>query len=157
MRQAQAATLAALEDGHKLIEVEFPTSSLQGVSGIPRFLCCKLQQTAYRIDQEADHAYKLFCSIANWMSTSYMRCWHCISLVHNNHLAASESYNLQCLVDGHAATAVGANDLASLIAGDAEGANEMTYSMGFLRQFCRSFQQNAAATRIFFPDKKVRC
>ena len=33
MRQAQAATLAALEDGHKLIEVEFPTSSLQGVSG----------------------------------------------------------------------------------------------------------------------------
>ena len=40
-------------------------------------------------------------------------------------------------------------------AGDAEGANEMTYSMGFLRQFCRSFQQNAAATRIFFPDKQV--
>lgn len=30
----------------------------------------------------------------------------------------------------------------------------MTYSMGYLRQFCRSFQQNAAATRIFFPDKK---
>ena len=45
----------------------------------------------------------------------------------------------------------------SLTAGDAEGANEMTYSMGFLRQFCRSFQQNAAATRIFFPDKQVRC
>ena len=42
-------------------------------------------------------------------------------------------------------------------AGDAEGANEMTYSMGYLRQFCRSFQQNAAATRIFFPDKKVTC
>ncbi len=39
--------------------------------------------------------------------------------------------------------------------GDAEGCNEMTYSMGYLRQFCRSFQQNAAATRIFFPDKKV--
>lgn len=33
LRQAQTATLAALEDGHKLIEVEFPTSSLQGVSG----------------------------------------------------------------------------------------------------------------------------
>ena len=33
IRQAQTATLAALEDGHKLIEVEFPTSSLQGVSG----------------------------------------------------------------------------------------------------------------------------
>lgn len=70
VRQAQAATLAALEGGHKLIEVEFPTSSLQGVSG------------------------------------------------------------------------------------DAEGANEMTYSMGFLRQFCRAFQQNAATTRIFFPDKQ---
>lgn len=41
-------------------------------------------------------------------------------------------------------------------AGDAEGANEMTYSMGFLRQFCRAFQQNAATTRIFFPDKQVR-
>ncbi|DBB02056.1 hypothetical protein WJX77_010807 [Trebouxia sp. C0004] len=70
VRQAQNATLAAIADGHKLIEVEFPTSSLQGVSG------------------------------------------------------------------------------------DAEGCNEMTYSMGYLRQFCRSFQQNAAATRIFFPDKK---
>ena len=33
LRQAQTATLAALEVGHKLIEVEFPTSSLQGVSG----------------------------------------------------------------------------------------------------------------------------
>ena len=40
--------------------------------------------------------------------------------------------------------------------GDAEGANEMTYSMGYLRQFCRPFQQNAATTRIFFPDKKVQ-
>ena len=38
MRQAQTATLAALEDGHKLVEVEFPTSSLQGVSGTPLFL-----------------------------------------------------------------------------------------------------------------------
>ena len=44
----------------------------------------------------------------------------------------------------------------SALTGDAEGANEMTYSMGYLRQFCRSFQQNAAATRIFFPGKKVR-
>jgi len=33
VRQAQNATLAAIADGHKLIEVEFPTSSLQGVSG----------------------------------------------------------------------------------------------------------------------------
>lgn len=70
LRQAQTATLSALKDGHKLIEVEFPASSLEGVSG------------------------------------------------------------------------------------DGEGQNEMTYSMGYLRQFCRSFQQDAATTRIFFPDKK---
>ncbi len=36
VRQAQSATVAALQDGHKLIEVEFPTSSLQGVSGRPQ-------------------------------------------------------------------------------------------------------------------------
>lgn len=54
---------------------------------------------------------------------------------------------------GRHATSAGA---PTCTAGDAEGANEMTYSMGFLRQFCRSFQQNAAATRIFFPDKQVR-
>lgn len=33
VRQAQTAAVQAIEDGHKLIEVEFPTSSLQGVSG----------------------------------------------------------------------------------------------------------------------------
>lgn len=38
--------------------------------------------------------------------------------------------------------------------GDAEGANEMTYSAQFLRQFLRAFQAQAAATRVFFPDKK---
>lgn len=41
-------------------------------------------------------------------------------------------------------------------AGDAEGANEMSYSMGFLRQFCRIFQDQAGSTRIFFPDDKVK-
>ena len=41
-------------------------------------------------------------------------------------------------------------------AGDAEGANEMSYSMGFLRQFCRIFQHQAGSTRIFFPDDKAR-
>lgn len=40
------------------------------------------------------------------------------------------------------------------VAGDAEGANEMTYSLGFLRQFMRIFQQQADTTRIFFPDPK---
>ena len=35
LRQAQTATLSALKDGHKLIEVEFPASSLEGVSGKP--------------------------------------------------------------------------------------------------------------------------
>ena len=33
LRQAQTATLNALKDGHKLIEVEFPPSSLEAVSG----------------------------------------------------------------------------------------------------------------------------
>ena len=42
------------------------------------------------------------------------------------------------------------------VAGDAEGANEMTYSLGYLRKFCRMFQDRAAHTRIYFPDKKVR-
>jgi hypothetical protein len=31
----------------------------------------------------------------------------------------------------------------------------MTYSLGFLRQFMRIFQQQADTTRIFFPDPKV--
>jgi hypothetical protein len=38
------------------------------------------------------------------------------------------------------------------VAGDAEGANEMTYSMQHLRRFTRIFNEKAAATRIFFPD-----
>jgi hypothetical protein len=28
-------------------------------------------------------------------------------------------------------------------------------SMQYLRQFLRAFQQQAAATRVFFPDEKV--
>jgi hypothetical protein len=40
--------------------------------------------------------------------------------------------------------------------GDGEGGNEMTYSLGYLRQFCRIFQDQAASTRIYFPDQKVR-
>ncbi|KAL4447481.1 hypothetical protein ABPG75_004700 [Micractinium tetrahymenae] len=40
------------------------------------------------------------------------------------------------------------------VAGDAEGANEMTYSQRYLRQFMRAFKEGAAATRIFFPDQK---
>lgn len=39
------------------------------------------------------------------------------------------------------------------VAGDAEGANEMTFSLQYLRQYARIFQQNAATTRIFFPDQ----
>ncbi len=46
--------------------------------------------------------------------------------------------------------------MQALPAGDAEGANEMSYSMSFLRQFCRIFQDQAGTTRIFFPDDKVR-
>ena len=70
IKQAQAATLAALANGAKLIEIEFPSASL------------------------------------------------------------------------------------SSVAGDAEGANEMTYSSQHLRQFTRAFKDSAASTRIFFPDKE---
>lgn len=37
------------------------------------------------------------------------------------------------------------------------GANEMTYSLQYLRQFMRGWQGEAAGgVRIFFPDAKVR-
>lgn len=68
IKQAQDSTLKAIDDGAKLIEVEFPTASL------------------------------------------------------------------------------------SSVAGDAEGANEMTYSLQFLRRYARAFQSKATKTRIFFPD-----
>lgn len=68
IRQAQDATLKAIADGMKLVEVEFPTASL------------------------------------------------------------------------------------SSVAGDAEGANEMTYSLQYLRKFTRAFKDRAERTRIFFPD-----
>ncbi|KAK9841778.1 hypothetical protein WJX81_002326 [Elliptochloris bilobata] len=45
------------------------------------------------------------------------------------------------------------SSLAS-VSGDGEGANEMSFSLGFLRQYLRIFQDRAAATRIFFPDDK---
>ncbi len=35
------------------------------------------------------------------------------------------------------------------------GANEMTYSLRYLRQFMRAFKEGASATRIFFPDQKA--
>ncbi|EFN59585.1 hypothetical protein CHLNCDRAFT_56449 [Chlorella variabilis] len=38
------------------------------------------------------------------------------------------------------------------VAGDAEGANEMTYSLQHLRQFMRGWKDQAGTTRIFFPD-----
>lgn len=40
------------------------------------------------------------------------------------------------------------------VAGDGEGANEMTYSAKYLRQYCRLFGDSASTTRIFFPDEK---
>lgn len=43
----------------------------------------------------------------------------------------------------------------SSVSGDAEGANEMNFSLRFLRQFLRgSLEQRAATTRVFFPDDK---
>jgi hypothetical protein len=43
------------------------------------------------------------------------------------------------------------------VAGDAEGQNEMTYSLEFLRKFLVMFQlqDSASTTRVFFPDKQV--
>ena len=38
------------------------------------------------------------------------------------------------------------------VAGDAEGANEMTFSAFLLRDFLREFEREAATTRVFFPD-----
>lgn len=32
----------------------------------------------------------------------------------------------------------------------------MTLSLQFLRQYCRIFQGDAAKTRIYFPDQKVK-
>jgi hypothetical protein len=45
----------------------------------------------------------------------------------------------------------------SSVAGDAEGQNEMTYSLEFLRKFLVMFQLEgtSATTRVFFPDKQV--
>lgn len=40
------------------------------------------------------------------------------------------------------------------VAGDDDGAAEMSASLGFLRSFCQPFQQQADTTRIFFPDAK---
>ena len=44
------------------------------------------------------------------------------------------------------------------VSGDSEGANEMTYSLEFLRRFCVLFQlsDSVSTTRVFFPDKAVR-
>lgn len=41
------------------------------------------------------------------------------------------------------------------VAGDGEGANEMTNSLRYMRQFCRIFQDRANRVRIFFPDDKA--
>lgn len=43
------------------------------------------------------------------------------------------------------------------VAGDAEGQNEMTYSLEFLRRYLVVFQlqDSAGTTRVFFPDKEV--
>ena len=46
----------------------------------------------------------------------------------------------------------------SSVSGDAEGANEMNYNMGYLRRYCRVFEilGFADGTRIFFPDQSVQ-
>lgn len=97
--QAQTATQAALADGCKLIEIEFPPTSLSSVPGVwGAGVSPRLQRG------------KRWCAELPLL-------WR---------------------------------------AGDGEGANEMTYSLQYLRKFCRSFQDQASSIRIFFPDEKVR-
>ena len=72
VRQAQNATLAAIAHGHKLIEVEFPTSSLQGVSGQDTQLLC--QFTVFL------EMYVLAPQFAQTVAlTSYTTCLDCSS------------------------------------------------------------------------------
>lgn len=47
-----------------------------------------------------------------------------------------------------------ATQFPPLLAPAGEGANEMTYSLQYMRQFLRALQQQAGSTRIFFPDEK---
>ncbi|KAH7621997.1 hypothetical protein Ndes2526B_g02822 [Nannochloris sp. 'desiccata'] len=67
----------------------------------------------------------------------------------------AQEATLAALADGHRLIEI---DFPSAglrsVAGDAEGANEMTYNMQHLRQFTRIWQEKskAATTRIFFPD-----
>lgn len=44
------------------------------------------------------------------------------------------------------------------ISGDGEGANEMSWSMDYLRRLCRMFENSGEgkAVRVFFPDQKVQ-
>lgn len=43
------------------------------------------------------------------------------------------------------------------VPGDAEGQNEMDYSIGYLHRFCRVFEimEIADTVRVFFPEEKV--
>ena len=44
------------------------------------------------------------------------------------------------------------------VSGDADGANEMNFSMNYLRRYSRIFEilGKAEATRIFFPEESVK-
>lgn len=67
----------------------------------------------------------------------------------------AQTSTLQALSDGIKLIEVEFPSASLLaVAGDAEGANEMTYSSRHLRQFCRAFLDKAPKTRIFFPDKE---
>lgn len=46
--------------------------------------------------------------------------------------------------------------LCSAFAGDGDGQNEMNWSMNYLKKFLNTFQDDAAAIRVFFPDNMVR-
>ena len=67
----------------------------------------------------------------------------------------AQSATLAAIADGHRLLEV-EFPVASLMAvqGDEEGANEMTKSSEYLRQYARMFLDKASKTRVFFPDVK---
>lgn len=109
IKQAQAAVEHSLLDGCKLVEVEFPPTSLSSVPG-----------------RWHGHRHSGWCGLCRIASPNW-----------------GQHYDQNVLVP------------RCWFAGDGEGANEMTYSLQYLRKFCRTLQDQAGNIRIFFPDEKV--
>lgn len=113
VRDAREATQAALADGHRLLEVEFPTYSLAAVAG----------PCALGIARESLHSDACARIMRHLGRVLCVFCKRCTVLSS---------------------------------AGDDDGCAEFNASLNHLRTFCQVFQQQAAKTRIFFPDQSVR-